>query len=205
MSEPTRSYRMMFLFLALFGFVADEVTKYVAFRTLVGNGEWSGEYDLVPGWFKFLAQTDPQAESCDCYFVKLNGPIPPRVNHGALFGLGGKHENLANIFFAAVSAIAAIGITYWGLFGQGRRDRLLSFALGLILSGTLGNLFDRIVFGGVRDFLYFYKIDWPVFNVADCALVCGAGILLYQALFLAEDETHTPKPVPPSHLPDVTA
>ena len=53
----------------------------------------------------------------------------------------------------------------------------------LILAGTVGNLFDRVVFGGVRDFLYFYLIEWPVFNVADCCLVIGAGMLLVQAIF----------------------
>ena len=48
-------------------------------------------------------------------------------------------------------------------------------------------LFAVAVFGigGVRDFLYFYKIEWPVFNVADCCLVCGAFLLLAQA-FLAQ-------------------
>ncbi len=56
-------------------------------------------------------------------------------------------------------------------------------ALGLILSGTLGNLFDRVVFNGGRDFLYFYWIEWPVFNVADCCLVCGAFLLLAQAFW----------------------
>jgi lipoprotein signal peptidase len=55
----------------------------------------------------------------------------------------------------------------------------------LILAGTLGNLFDRVVFGGVRDFLYFYWFEWPVFNVADCFLVCGAGLLLLQAFATA--------------------
>ena len=48
---------------------------------------------------------------------------------------------------------------------------------------VLGNLFDRIVFHGVRDFLYFYWFEWPVFNIADCLLVCGAAVLLLQAFF----------------------
>ncbi len=62
----------------------------------------------------------------------------------------------------------------------------MCIALGLILAGTLGNLYDRVVFGGVRNFLYwFYLVDWPVFNFADCCLVCGAGLLLLQA-FLTE-------------------
>ncbi len=42
-----------------------------------------------------------------------------------------------------------------------------------------------MVFGGVRDFLYFYKVEWPVFNVADCCLVVGAGLLLVQAMFVS--------------------
>ena len=67
-------------------------------------------------------------------------------------------------------------------------------ALGLILGGTIGNLYDRLVFGGVRDFLYFYKIEWPVFNVADCCLVVGAGVLLVQALFVAPAPEQPPVP-----------
>ena len=77
----------------------------------------------------------------------------------------------------------------WGLLGSPKHDRWLTIALGLILGGTLGNLFDRIVFGGVRDFLYFYLINWPVFNIADCCLVVGAGLLLIQALFTKPKET----------------
>ena len=61
------------------------------------------------------------------------------------------------------------------------RDWALCAALGLILAGTVGNLYDRIVFNGVRDFLFFHLIEWPVFNVADCCLVCGAFLLLGQA------------------------
>jgi lipoprotein signal peptidase len=64
----------------------------------------------------------------------------------------------------------------------------LCAALGLILAGTLGNLYDRVIFDGVRDFLYFYWIEWPVFNLADCFLVCGAGLLLLQA-FLSQPAT----------------
>ncbi len=60
----------------------------------------------------------------------------------------------------------------------------MCFALGLILGGTLGNLYDRIVFSGVRDFLWWHKyVDWPVFNIADCCLVCGAALLLIEAFF----------------------
>src|SRR5262249_6368843 len=76
-------------------------------------------------------------------------------------------------------------ILFWSCLPSTARDRRLCIALGLIFAGTLGNLYDRVVFGGVRDFLHVYyhpwHFDWPVFNFADCCLVIGAGLLLLQA------------------------
>jgi signal peptidase II len=178
-----RSFRWLLLTLALTALTADLVSKYAVFRWLY-NGSESSNYDLVPGVFQFHVDYTPGTPMCDCYFVKLNGPVPPRVNHGALYGLGNQHTKLANGFFAAVSLIAAVAIGWWGMRPSVRRDGVLSAALGLILGGTIGNLFDRVVFGGVRDFLHWYLFDFPVFNVADSCLVCGAGLLLFHALFL---------------------
>lgn len=110
----------------------------------------------------------------------------PRVNHGALFGMGGDHEELANRVFATISILAAAGIMIWTALRGSQTDGWMCTALGLILGGTLGNLYDRIVFTGVRDFLYFYKIKWPVFNVADCCLVCGAIMLLIHAFIFPQ-------------------
>jgi lipoprotein signal peptidase len=113
-----------------------------------------------------------------------SAPDLPRVNHGALFGLGNDKKEDANRIFAVISVVAALAIIVWTSRRAAAADRWLCAALGLILGGTVGNLFDRLVFGGVRDFLYFYYVNWPVFNVADCALVCGAILLLFQALFV---------------------
>src|SRR5205814_10527463 len=123
-------------------------------------------------------------------------PVLPRVNHGALFGLGQDYQVYANTFFAVVSVAAAAAIAAWSLRRETARDRWLCTALGLILAGTLGNLFDRVVFGGVRDFLYFYWFEWPVFNVADCFLVVGAGVLLLQAF--TTPATDKPKALEPA-------
>ncbi len=58
--------------------------------------------------------------------------------------------------------------------------------LALILGGALSNLFDRIRLGRVVDFLdiYFRSYHWPTFNLADSAIVVGAGLLVFQLLFL---------------------
>jgi signal peptidase II len=59
-----------------------------------------------------------------------------------------------------------------------------SIGLPLILGGALSNLFDRIRVGRVVDFLdfYFRSYHWPAFNLADSAIVVGAGFLILQVL-----------------------
>ena len=58
--------------------------------------------------------------------------------------------------------------------------------LALILGGALSNLFDRIRLGRVVDFLdvYYRSYHWPTFNLADSAIVVGAGFLVFQLLFV---------------------
>jgi lipoprotein signal peptidase len=83
-----------------------------------------------------------------------------------------------------------------------KSDRWLCTALGLILGGAIGNCYDRIVFRGVRDFLYFYRIEYPVFNFADCCLVVGTGILVIQSFVAKEPPAALGGPaVPPATTP----
>ena len=219
MQPAARSYRFLFLAFAVVGLTLDLGTKYGMFRWLYNNGEAvergpfktyafdktvvHGEYDLIPGWFKFTAEFDPGTPPCDCEIRKplqtWSAPLMPRVNHGALFGIGQKHKGLSNGVFACVCLFAAIAIAVWVTKGGARRDVWLCTALGLIFAGTLGNFYDRVVFGGVRDFLHFYRFEWPVFNVADCCLVLGAGLLLVQAMVTPSEakppDTVQPQPV----------
>src|SRR5262249_25403122 len=114
-----------------------------------------------------------------------SGEVQPKVNNGALFGLGGESYDMdGNTFFALVSVLAAAAIIFWSTRPSTAKDWPLCMSLGLILAGTLGNLYDRLVFDGVRDFLdWYYLVNWPVFNLADCFLVCGAFLLLAQAFW----------------------
>ncbi|MFZ5632845.1 MAG: signal peptidase II [Bacillota bacterium] len=92
-------------------------------------------------------------------------------NPGAAFGL----LAYRTAFFIAITllVIAGIVIFYWK---RGIKGGLLPVALGLVVGGSLGNLADRIRFGEVVDFLDFRV--WPVFNLADSAIVTGAGLLI---------------------------
>jgi signal peptidase II len=82
-----------------------------------------------------------------------------------------------------------------------RRIKALSIyyqlALGLILGGAMGNLADRICFGGVIDFIHFSF--WPTFNVADIAVTVGVGIMVIILMIYGEKEKSTTEmSIPPS-------
>ena len=68
------------------------------------------------------------------------------------------------------------------------RRRLFCAGLALILGGALGNLWDRLEWGQVVDFLDFHAVGWhwPAFNVADSAITVGAGLLIGES-FLQRD------------------
>ena len=186
MPNRERSFRVLLWSLAVFGLAADQATKYGVFAWLrpEGDGSRPGSYSVFHaadgGGFDVVAQYEVDEDGR--WKRGAGGELVPHVNHGALFGFLRDHKALANGGFAVVSLAAALAIAYWSSQKNTARDRWLCSALGLILAGTLGNFYDRVWFGGVRDFLHWhYLFDWPVFNVADCCLVVGAGLLLLQA------------------------
>jgi len=203
---PQRSYRAMLLCLALLGFALDQLSKYVVFHRLYHSPalyhpeQKKGEFSVIGQ--AFLLNVDYTDEPADGVLREISSDKMPRVNHGALFGLGneGEQPKKANVLFACVSLIAAGAILFWTLRPGSATDGLLSTALGLILGGTLGNLYDRVVFHGVRDFLYVKLIEWPVFNIADCCLVIGAGVLFVQAFMTSPTPKET---TPPAAAPSV--
>jgi len=82
-----------------------------------------------------------------------------------------------------VATLLAVPLIAGWIFFPVRSSKVETFAKTLVLSGAIGNGYDRIVFGKVRDFINVYYGDfagshWPTFNVADSALVTGIGLLL---------------------------
>lgn len=102
------------------------------------------------------------------------------LNPGAAFGLLAHQTS----FFIAVTVILATGVLL-GYKKLPRERYLLRYGLGLVVGGALGNLIDRLRHGFVVDFLDF-RI-WPVFNLADMAIVTGACLLVWE-LFHSSDE-----------------
>lgn len=124
--------------------------------------------------------------------------VETALNPGALFGMGKGFGWL----FAAFSIAAATGVIGWVTFGKAARDLWLTIALGCVLAGILGNLYDRLGLwhppghpdlwrNEVRDWILFRWGDhtWPNFNIADSLLVCGAGILFWHSFRRPEEST----------------
>ena len=177
-----RSYRWLFWLLAIVGLAADQSSKYLIFGHLYNEGR-GGQLQIIPDAFQLTAQFEPHPDE--------HGIHQPLVNKGALFGMG-QGQNLA---FGIVSVIAAVVIIGWSVRPHAGRDAFLCVSLGLILGGTFGNLYDRVVFDGVRDFLRWYKwFDWYVFNVADVCLVIGAGMLVLEAFLRQPTEEPAAEP-----------
>jgi len=116
------------------------------------------------------------------------------LNEGALFGMG----QGMGVVFATVSVAAIVGILALVSRPSTRSDPWILVALGLIVGGIIGNLYDRLGLPGltwqaplaregdavlaVRDWVHFTLpgvIDWPIFNLADSWLVIGAFTLLF--------------------------
>jgi signal peptidase II len=151
--KPSLSERL-FPFLVLVGvaffvLVLDQLTKIVVSTSLPEGGWWSPFPSLVRV-FRIIHIT----------------------NSGAAFGIFPNQGN----FFLAIAVIVAVAIVlYYRYLPTG--SWLVRVSLGLQLGGAMGNLIDRMRYGHVVDF-----VDigfWPIFNVADVAIVTGVAILAY--------------------------
>ena len=151
-----------FLLTALLVVVADQLSKlWIRSNLLVGQSLFE------MGFFQIIR-------------------LPP--NTGAAFGLF-QDQSFA-LTIVAIVGIAAILLYALLIY---RRFPFLNnllgrSALGLILGGTIGNLIDRLRFGGVTDFISIGI--WPAFNIADAAIVVGVILFAYSLLPLARAEKH---------------
>lgn len=108
------------------------------------------------------------------------------LNPGAAFGLF-EHQTLF-FLIVAVGLIIAAAYFYPRI---PKHYRLLRFGIGLLVGGAMGNVIDRIKTGYVIDFFDF-RI-WPVFNIADAAIVCGVGCIIFTMLYIHKEDEENDK------------
>ncbi len=163
MTDSTLARRLaLFWAMALGGAGFDLATKAVAFDRL-GEPGMRGPLSVVPDFLELRTSYNP----------------------GALWGLG-KNWPYSSQLFAGLSVAAAVAICYWLFIRGAAADRRLTAALALIMAGALGNCYDRLMLGHVRDFVHWHidaiHFDCAIFNFADNMLLLGAGSLMLMAL-----------------------
>jgi signal peptidase II len=110
-------------------------------------------------------------------------------NPGAAFSFLADQGGWQRWFFTAIAAIASIIFIVW-LAKTSKKQTMLSISFALILSGALGNLIDRVLFGYVIDFIDFHwsGTHFPAFNVADSMIFIGAALMLLDSFMNPEPE-----------------
>lgn len=106
--------------------------------------------------------------------------ITSHRNRGAAWGI---LQGQMWFFYVVTVIVVIILITY--IQKLPKNQRLMGYALGLMLGGAIGNFIDRIFRKEVVDFIntYILTYDFPIFNIADSALVVGVGLVLVLTLF----------------------
>jgi signal peptidase II len=144
------------LFLSLPLFALDQLTKWFVRQ----NIPYDGEIPVIPGFFSLIHA----------------------ANTGAAFSMFTGN----NLFFIGLATVAFAAIIVFLIRDsrtqkpEHRLNNLTRIAFGLLASGILGNLTDRVLLGAVTDFLHFYigQYAWPSFNVADSCICIAATLLI---------------------------
>lgn len=155
----TNTARIVHLVIALLVVLLDRWTK----RLVAARIAMYAHIQVIPGFFR----------------------ITHTENTGAAFSLfadSPSHWKTALLISFSVLAMIVVLVL---LCKHTQSVNLTSVALSLILGGAVGNLWDRVASGRVVDCLLFYvkQYQWPVFNLADSAIVIGAALLAIEILF----------------------
>jgi signal peptidase II len=158
-----KSKRIVFLIIDLICmivlFAIDRITKIMAFTKLKDKDP----YRLLPNVFEFR-------------YLE---------NRGAAFGMLQDQRILfivVGVVFLVIILASLIALP------ATKKYRALRVCLVMIGAGAAGNLYDRIIYDYVTDFLYFVYIDFPIFNVADIYVTLSAFMLVILFLFIYKDE-----------------
>jgi len=158
-TEPKNTNLPLFGIILVLTMLLDRITKALAVKYLSDGTV----IDVIPKLFQFV-------------YVE---------NRGAAFGM---LQNQRGLFYV-ITFVVVVAIIYVLLkLPAGSKYLPLGYTLVCILSGAVGNFIDRIVNNYVIDFIYFTPIDFPVFNVADIFVTCGAIALIIVVLFVYKDK-----------------
>ena len=137
-------------------FALDRLTKWI----IEARVSFIDSHKVIPGFFEIVHSE----------------------NRGVAFGIFNDSTSEWRTTLLVVASLAAVVLVSIMLWNAQRLSKFSRWGFALILGGAAGNVFDRIVWGRVTDFLLFYigRYQWPAFNVADSAITVGAALLILE-------------------------
>ena len=172
----------MIIIVALLVLALDQISKYwIVNHHLIGQLGYTGSLFDLESLRTFLSQGD----------VALNNSIPKdgnfivlsfTANDAALWGIGNGKEWAVRLLLA-LTAVFLMLLVFFTVRTRKNLPKLSKIIVGLLIGGSVGNLFDRIVYGYVRDMIYAKFINFPIFNIADAAICIAIALLVFEAFF----------------------
>ena len=173
---------MSIFLVALIVLALDQISKYwIVNYHVIGQLGYTCSMSDLSTLRAFLAQSD----------VALNNAIPKNgnfivlsftANDAALWGIGNGRAWAVRLLIA-LTAVFLLLLLFFTFRTRKKLPSLSRLIVGLLIGGSIGNLFDRVAFGYVRDMIYAKCIDFPIFNIADSAICIAIALLVFEAFF----------------------
>ena len=173
----------MLIFWVAFAVLAlDQISKYwIVSSHVVGTLGYDGSLYDISALRTFLSQSAVAQKNAipqDGKFIVLS--FTP--NDAALWGLGSGNP-WASRLLLALTAVFIFLLLFFTIRSGKKMPKLSRVIAGLLIGGSIGNLYDRIAFGYVRDMICTKFIDFPIFNIADSAICIAIALLVFEAFF----------------------
>ena len=173
----------MLIFWVAFAVLAlDQISKYwIVSSHVVGTLGYDGSLYDISALRTFLSQSAVAQKNAipqDGRFIVLS--FTP--NDAALWGLGSGNP-WASRLLLALTAVFIFLLLFFTIRSGKKMPKLSRVIAGLLIGGSIGNLYDRIAFGYVRDMICTKFIDFPIFNIADSAICIAIALLVFEAFF----------------------
>ena len=173
---------MLIIWVALAVLALDQFSKYwIVSSHVVGSLGYSGSLFDLSALRSFLAQSEIVQKNAipqDGTFVVLS--FTP--NDAALWGIGNGNPWAMRLLLA-LTAVFVFLLLFFTIRSRKKLPKLSRVIVGLLIGGSIGNLYDRIVFGYVRDMICTKFMDFPIFNIADSAICIAIALLIFEAFF----------------------
>ena len=179
-----KGVNMVILITALIVLALDQISKYAIYNAFVVDtlGYTGAATDLAVLKSFLGSAAARNSIPANGNFIVLSFT----ANDAALFGIGNGNEWAVRLL-ASTTAVFLFLLLFFAWRNAKKMPKYSAFVFGLLIGGSIGNLFDRIAFGYVRDMIYVKVIDFPIFNIADSAICIAIGLLVIETLFLKRD------------------